>query len=57
VPYRSTSLAAIENYRCPSTSGCSYAGMFLEDQHRTRSRKLFTPLRLMLRPRINMCGN
>ena len=32
VPYRSTSsLAAIENYRCPSKSGCSYAldSMFL----------------------------
>ena len=34
--YWSTSLAAIENYRCPSKSGCSYAGFFLEDQHRTR---------------------
>ena len=40
-----TGLAAIENYRCPSKSGCSYAGLFLEDQHRTRSHKLFTPLR------------
>ena len=59
VPYRSTSLAAIENYRCPSKSGCSYAGLFLEDQHRTRSRKLFTLLRwkLSIRPRINTCGN
>ena len=45
VPYQSTSLAAIQNYRCPSRSGCSYMGLFLEDQHRMRSRKLFTPLR------------
>ena len=28
-----SSLAAVENHRCPSKSGCSYVGLFLEDQH------------------------
>ena len=39
-----SSLATIENHRCPSKAGCSYAGLFLEDQRRMRTRKLFTPL-------------
>ena len=37
-------LAAIENHRCPRKAGCSYAGLFLEDQRRMRKRKLFAPL-------------
>ena len=39
------SLAAVENHRCPSKSGCSYVGLFLEDQRPTRARKPFTALR------------
>ena len=40
-----SSLAAVENHRCPSKSGCSYVGLFLEDQRLTRARKPFTALR------------
>ena len=36
-----SSLAAVENHRCPSKSGCSYVGLFLEDQRLTRARKPF----------------
>ena len=32
-----TSLAAIENHRCPNKSGCSYAALFTEDQRGTRA--------------------
>ena len=39
-----SSLAAVENHRCPSKSGCSYVGLFLEDQRLTRARKPFTAL-------------
>ena len=33
--WSTSSLAAIEKHRCPSKSGCSYAGLFLEGQPRT----------------------
>ena len=40
-----SSLAAVENHRCPSKSGCRYVGSFLEDQRPKRARKPFTALR------------
>ena len=40
-----SSLAAVENHRYPSKSGCSYVGLFLEDERLTRARKPFTALR------------
>ena len=55
--WSTSSLAAIENHRCASKSGCSYAGLFLEDQRRTRAREPFTPLWWKLRPRVNTCVN
>ena len=48
------SLHAIENHRCPD---CSCAGLFLEDQRRTRGRKLFMLLWWKLRPCVNTCIN
>ena len=42
--WSTSSLAAIENHRCPSKSGCSYADLRTM-LCRTRARKLFTPLR------------
>ena len=43
--WSTSTLAAIENHRCPSKSGCSYAALFIEDQRRTRARTLFMPQR------------
>ena len=55
--WSTSSVVPIENHRCPSKSGCSYAGLFLEDQRRTHTHELFTPLRWKLRLRINMYVN
>ena len=38
----STSLAAIENHRCPNESGCSYASLFVEDQRWMRTEAVYT---------------
>ena len=51
--WSTSSLTAIENHRCPSKSGCSYAGLKTNAE---RARKLFTPLRDE-RPRVNTCVN
>ena len=55
--WSTSSLAAIENHRCPSKSGCSYAGLFLEGQPRTRARKWSRRCDGKLRARVNACVN
>ena len=55
--WSTSSLAAIENHRCPSKSGCCYAGLFLEGQPRTRAREWSRRCDGKLRPRVNTCVN
>ena len=55
--WSTSSLDAIENHRCPSKSGCCYAGLFLEGQPRTRAREWSRRCDGKLRPRVNTCVN
>ena len=48
-----SSLAAVENHRCPSKSGCSNVGLFLEDQRLTRAHKPLYGAAIKLRPRVS----
>ena len=53
--WSTSSLTAIENHHFPSKSGCSYVGLFLEDQCRTRACELFMRrLRLCVNTCVNM---
>ena len=51
--WSTSSLTAIENHRCPSKSGCSYAGL------RTSAERACVNClrRCDERPRVNTCGN
>ena len=51
--WSTSSLTAIENHRCPSKSGCSYAGLRTSAE-RARVNCL---RRCDERPRVNTCGN